>query len=161
MARPERAQPRREAGAVSAFSAVLGSDCSPRGSGLVAPRQQNEAREKCFLEALQLFLDAYGVFASKFYRFCHLPARLRAELVFKAKMVTFRERKTQNGRKVDFLVFLSRKFACNMQSGFSCGMCETSTLSDSFAILGFTSSFRITFLRRVRRICSKRASQNL
>ena len=111
-----------------------------------------------FFGGVATFPDVYDVFASKFNHFSHLPARLRAELVFKAKKVTFRERKTQNGGKVDFLVFLSRKFAYNMQSGFPCGIRETSTLSDSFAVRGGTSSFWTTFLTRVRRICSKMAT---
>ena len=111
-----------------------------------------------FFGGVATFSDVYDVFASKFNHFSHLPARLRAELVFKAKKVTFRERKTQNGGKVDFLVFLSRKFAYNMQSGFPFGICATSTLSDSFAVRGGTSSFWIIFLTLVRRICSKMAT---
>ena len=47
-----------------------------------------------------------------------------------------------NDGKADFVVFLSRKFAFGVRSGFSCGICETSTLRDSFAILDVTSSFR-------------------
>ena len=85
MARPERAQPRREAGAVSAFPAVLGSDCSPGGSGLVAPSQQNEVREKDFLGSVATFSDVYDVFTSEFDHFRHLLARLHIALVFKAK----------------------------------------------------------------------------
>ena len=67
---------------------------------MVAPSQQNEVREKDIFGSVAAFSDVYDVSAPEFHHFRHLPARLHVELVFKAKKVTFRERKTQNGEKL-------------------------------------------------------------